>query len=95
MTKDCEGCVWYWPDHNRVKCSNITKINRGGWNPIPVRRCEEYQSVKKEKHDTSGAGGVPTDKQSPGARKTLQGASDARVLHPRKTGKVSGRGGRD
>ena len=50
-TEKCDGCVWYWPDGVKCRCSNVTMVNRGGWHPLPEHRCEEYQSAKAKKQN--------------------------------------------
>ena len=44
----CEGCSWYRPQNQQIKCLNITKINRSGWNPRPERKCVEYDGSDRE-----------------------------------------------
>ena len=91
----CDGCIWYRGYFPKVRCLNITMIDRGGWNPIPPGRCKEYDDGKKKAGDTAAAETVSGDPGHKVRRGSVQKSGPARDLHPNAKGKkVQGSGRR-
>lgn len=92
----CRGCIWYREFYPKIRCFNITMIDRGGWHPLPPGRCEEYkQDEPKEITDTDSSRELPEDKGQQVHRRAVQQRGKAGDVHPdQKRTKVSGSGRR-
>lgn len=61
----CDGCIWYRADGIKVRCLNVTMVNRGAWHPIPQDRCKEYSDGLERKTNVKhkkAARAIPGDR---------------------------------